>query len=352
MESAIKRRFEKEPWWNSLTKEEQDEVVKMEFAKQSGGMLETGRMRNPVKINRVRKKILNERLSEHGICLGGGDTMTNEDLVARIRAGMDTADNMLALYLQNKGMIWQIAKKYSGLTELEDLAQEGYIGLCQAVEGYDLDKGVPFASYAWVVIQKHLLRYARGEKNLPEYLQNLTGQYKALTSSFLIRYGRKPRRREYVLYLDITGEQLKVVEKALQMEQQASLDALIGEGDATLADTLPGSDDVEGTVLEEVQQAQVKAVLWAEVGRLQEGQSAVIQKRYQENLTLQQTAEALGLATVGITKGIERSALNKLWHNPRIRNLDDIRSAGMRGTGLETFKRTWTSATERAAIGN
>lgn len=277
--------------------------------------------------------------------------MTNEGLVALIRGGRDTADNMLALYQQNQGMIYKIAKKYAGIAEFEDLAQEGYIGLCQAVDGYDPDQGIPFVTYAWKIIQRHLARYIRGEKNLPEYLQILIGQYKELTSAFLVRYGRRPTRKECQHYLGINRDQLKAVEKALQMEQQASLDALIGEGDVTLGDILAGSDDVEGTVLEKVQQAQVKAVLWAAVDSLPEKQPAVIRKRYQENLTLQQTADALGLATIGVAAGIERGALKKLWHNPRIRSFADIRSEGMRGTGLGTFKRTWTSATERAAIG-
>lgn len=141
-------------------------------------------------------------------------------------------------------MIYKIAKKYAGIAEFEDLAQEGYIGLCQAVDGYDPGQGIPFVSYAWKTIQRHLVRYILGEKNLPEYLQILIGQYKGLTSAFRVRYGRKPTRPEYGYYLGITREQ----------------------------------------------QEQVKAVLWAAVDSLPEKQPAVIRKRYQENLTLQQTA--------------------------------------------------------------
>ena len=40
--------------------------------------------------------------------------MDNEQLVARIRAGVDTADNMLILYEQNHGFIHKMALKYSG----------------------------------------------------------------------------------------------------------------------------------------------------------------------------------------------------------------------------------------------
>ena len=54
--------------------------------------------------------------------------MDNEQLVARIRAGVDTADNMLILYEQNHGFIHKMALKYSGYAEIEDLKQEAYIG--------------------------------------------------------------------------------------------------------------------------------------------------------------------------------------------------------------------------------
>ena len=85
--------------------------------------------------------------------------MDNEQLVARIRAGVDTADNMLALYEQNHGFIHKMALKYSGYAEIEDLKQEAYIGLCAAVEHYDEDKGVAFISYAGFWIKQTMQRY-------------------------------------------------------------------------------------------------------------------------------------------------------------------------------------------------
>ena len=69
---------------------------------------------------------------------------SNEQLVARIRAGENEAECMLSLWQQNQGFIHKMAVRYSGFAEIEDLKQEAYIGLCAAVEHYDEDKGVPF----------------------------------------------------------------------------------------------------------------------------------------------------------------------------------------------------------------
>ena len=43
---------------------------------------------------------------------------------------------------------------------MDDLMQEGYIALCEAVEHYEIDKGVLFISYAGFWIKQRLHRYA------------------------------------------------------------------------------------------------------------------------------------------------------------------------------------------------
>lgn len=63
--------------------------------------------------------------------------MSNEQLVLRIKAGENVADNMLQLWQQNKKFISSIAKKYAAYEEIEDLIQQGYFGMSNAVNGYD-----------------------------------------------------------------------------------------------------------------------------------------------------------------------------------------------------------------------
>ena len=64
---------------------------------------------------------------------GTTENVTTEQLVALIRAGENEADNMLKLWNRNKGFVFKTAKKYSGYAEMDDLMQEGYLGLCEAV---------------------------------------------------------------------------------------------------------------------------------------------------------------------------------------------------------------------------
>ena len=60
--------------------------------------------------------------------------MTNEELVALIQAGVDVQENMGQLYQQNRNFIVGIALPYSKSCELDDLMQEAYFGLENAVQ--------------------------------------------------------------------------------------------------------------------------------------------------------------------------------------------------------------------------
>ena len=70
--------------------------------------------------------------------------MTNEQLVLRIRAGENIAENMLALWQQCRGVIVELARKYSAVAEQEDLEQEAYFAISKAVDSYDHEKGASF----------------------------------------------------------------------------------------------------------------------------------------------------------------------------------------------------------------
>ena len=82
--------------------------------------------------------------------------MSNEELVRLIQCRENYTENMLALYDQNKGMIYGIARKYAAVESIEDLMQEAYIGLVKAVEGYRADGGALFYTYAVPTIDHHL----------------------------------------------------------------------------------------------------------------------------------------------------------------------------------------------------
>ena len=284
--------------------------------------------------------------------------MDNEQLVARINAGVDTADNMLLLYQQNKGLIYTIAKKYSGLAEMDDLVQEGYIALCEAVNHYEASAGVKFSSYAGTVIRRHMQRYIHGNSSasMPEYISALVHQHRQLCNAFRTRYDRKPTDREICQYLELNGKELALLKKAIEISCTTSLDVAISEdnGETTLCDMIKADCDTEQEVLERVQQEQLKETIWKAVESLPERQANVIRKRYAEGKTLQATGESIGITKERVRQE-EYKAFRALRNPRKFERLhsfadDVIYNQALHGNGVGRFNNTWTSSTENVAL--
>ena len=289
--------------------------------------------------------------------------MDNEQLVIKIKASIDVADNMLALWQQNRGVIHKIVNQYKAYAEEEDLEQEGYLGLSAAVDHYNPDEGVTFIHYASFWIKQYIARYIRGNGTvrLPEFMQGRVREYNKMVQKWQQNYHRKPTDGEICHFLDFSWEMLENLKKAVQMAKIGSLDVPIGEDeDCSLYELIPGSIDeeeqVESMVLEKVQKEELCAVVWALVDSLTDTQAKTIRARYQDNMTFREIAEDQGVS-VEMARQRERQGLRELRKPSKSKLLrpflpDDNRiySMGLQGNGVGSFNRTWTSSTERVVL--
>lgn len=285
----------------------------------------------------------------------GGETMTNEQIVIRIKAGIDVAENMLALWENNQGIIRGIVYQYWG-EDKKDLMQEAYIGLDKAVDAYEPGREVKFMSYATYWIKQQVRRYIVANKpfNMPEYMQFLIQKDKKMTATFLREMKRKPTDQERMQYLKVSREQLEALDKALTMTI-GSIDIPIGEKNSL--HEIIGACDFVDEVLDSAVNEDLKATLWSMVDSLPEDAAAVIHGRFEKNLTYQQCGDSLGI-TRDRARSVEVKGLRKLRHpdnsnrlKPFLDGYEAVRGDAMRGTGVGRFANTWTSATERAALG-
>lgn len=142
--------------------------------------------------------------------------MTNEQLVTMIKAGDDVAGNMLKLWEQNRPFIAMTARKFRGYEEAEDLQQQGYIALCDAVDGYRAEEGVPFINYAALWIRRGMARYVEecGRLiRLPSDRSAAVRQYKKLCRMYEASLGRGPTEWEVSRSLEISREQARSLER-------------------------------------------------------------------------------------------------------------------------------------------
>lgn len=283
--------------------------------------------------------------------------MTNEQLVICIKAGENVADNMSQLWEQTRRFVHIMAARYQGQAEIEDLEQEGYLALCNAVRGYNPAAGCLFLTYARHWIQQRMVRYIQnnGSIRVPVHEWGQVQKYKKLENTFLTRTGRKPSEGEAAYYLNVTVKQVRRLKEALRIGQVDSLDKYLQEdGESTVGDMVPGQDDVESTVLDKVEAVELQQILWSEVDALPDELPEVIRARFQRGETLQAIGADMGVSLERVRQ-IESRALRELSKPHRCRKLrpflpEAAERQAYRHIGISEFNRTWTSSTEFAAV--
>ena len=292
----------------------------------------------------------------------GEQYMTNEQLVIRIKAGIDTAENMLALYNQVKAFIHTIAWKHRSYEDVEDLEQEGYLALYDAIDGYDPEAGCKFLTYAEFWIKQRIVRYIERNSSclrLSFHSQARLRKYKRFYDSFMKEHGREPSEAETAAQMGLSIDQVRDIHRNAYVANLGSLDAPVKgyeEEGLTLGDGIPSGEDMEGDTLDRLQHEQLKAVLWECVDSLHGRQPEVIRKRYQDNMTMREVGRVYGVSCEAIRQDEAQAMreLRKPKNSKRLRQFlpeeDRIYSMGLVGNGVDRFNRTWTSSTERAVI--
>lgn len=289
--------------------------------------------------------------------------MTNEQLAARIRSGKNVGNNMAALYDQVKDFIHAMAYKYHGQGELEDLEQEGFLALYDAIDHYEADQGVKFLTYASHWIRQRMQKYIQNTGSplrLSAGRQEAIRKYRKFCTEFQAEQGCKPTEAELCRSLWLTLEQLREIQYDACMTAVKSLDAPIkgaeGEEDTTLGELAASATDPCEEVLDRLEQEALCSVLWQCVDSLPGKQPDVIRSRYKDNMTMKQCGQFCGISEAEARKQ-QIKALRSLRSGENAKKLRPflpadawIYSGALIGNGVERFNHTWTSSTERIAL--
>lgn len=289
--------------------------------------------------------------------------MTNEQLAVRIRAGENVGDNMAILYDQVKDFIHAMAYKYHGQGELEDLEQEGFLALYDAIDHYEADQGVKFLTYASHWIRQRMQKYIQNTGSplrLSAGRQKAIRKYRKFCTEFQTEQGRKPTEAELCRSLWLTLEQLREIQYDACMTAVKSLDAPIkgaeGEEDTTLGELAAFAADPCEELLDRLEQEELCSVLWQCVDSLPGKQPDVIRSRYKDNMTMKQCGQFCGISEAEVRKQ-QLKALRSLRSGENAKKLRPflpgdawIYSGALIGNGVDHFNQTWTSSTERVAL--
>ena len=225
-----------------------------------------------------------------------------EELIRRSQAGEKEATEQLVQ--ENAGLIWSVAKRFLGRgTEAEDLYQLGCVGFLKAVEGFDLQFGTQFSTYAVPKIAGEIRRFLRddGAIKVSRSLKERASAVRLMRARLSSALGREPTISELAEQLGLTAEEIAVAETAaLEVE---SIHRECGEEGFTLENILTDTESEE-RMLEKIALRQA-------ITELPERERCVISLRYFHGLTQDRVAKVLSVSQVQVSR-IEKKAIGML----------------------------------------
>ncbi len=225
-----------------------------------------------------------------------------EELIAQAQQGDKNASE--ALVTENAGLIWSVARRFLGRgTEADDLYQLGCLGFIKAVDGFDLEFGTQFSTYAVPKIAGEIRRFLRddGAVKVSRSIKEQAAAIKTARSTLALQQGREPTLSQIAEATGLTPEEIALAENATAATE--SIHRQTGEDGFSLENILTDTESEE-ILVEKISLRQA-------IEKLPEREKNVISLRYFHGLTQERTARVLGVSQVQVSR-IEKKALQSL----------------------------------------
>ena len=225
-----------------------------------------------------------------------------EELIRLAQKGDKEASE--ALVRENSGLIWSVARRFLGRgAEGDDLYQLGCLGFLKAVEGFDLEYGTQFSTYAVPKISGEIRRFLRddGAVKVSRTIKEQAASIKIARNSLTNALGREPTVTEISEKTGFTPEEIALAETATAATE--SIQRETGEDGFSLEDVLTDTQ-TEDVLVEKISLRQA-------ITNLPEREKMVISLRYFHGLTQDRVARIMEVSQVQVSR-IEKKALANL----------------------------------------
>ncbi len=237
------------------------------------------------------------------------------------------------IVLQYNNLVESIARRFSGALEpVEDLAQEGYIGLITAVDLYDASKGVKFSTYATHFVIGQIKHYLRDKGKIikePAWLQEINQKMSRVIDSLAQKDGRPPTEAEIATVMGLPEEQVAEMLTTREVFKVSSLDSTLERDDGTGTGGTVDPEKIKDNRTTSFQlPLEDKIVLETAMERLKDIEQQVIQHFFFADLNQTEIAKKLGISCNYVSH-ILRNSTKKL---KKILMTDEIRDTQIQAT--------------------
>ena len=199
----------------------------------------------------------------------------------------------------------QLARRYRGGHELEDLEQVAAIGLVKAIGRFDPERGLAFSTFAFPTIIGELKRHLRDHGwavRVPRGVQEVYVRVERVTGELATALGRAPTAAELAERIGSTVEQVLEARQARTALRADSLDQpWNGSEDPDAAGIEIAIDETGFAAAEDV------AVLDDLFGCLSERERLVLRLRFVDDLLQSEIGEILGVSQMQVSRLIRRA---------------------------------------------
>lgn len=215
-------------------------------------------------------------------------------------AAIDSFTDKEQIIKDNIPLVKYIASRVSlGKTkyiDYDDLVSYGMLGLMDAVNKFDKDKGIKFSSYASIRIKGEIIDGIRKNRPIPKGAMDKLNRYNKAVEELQSQLLREPNDKEIANYLDITVNEVAEIENYINYVSVVSLDDIIFSEDEDL-NVMGLIEDKNSPSPEDRYQAKEQEdVLSAAIEMLKEKDRIVLSLYYYEELTLKEIGQVLNVS--------------------------------------------------------
>jgi len=177
--------------------------------------------------------------------------------------------------------------------ELNDLINDGVVGLIDAIEKYDDDRGVKFETYAITRIHGAIIDALRALDWVPRAIRQKARELERTQHDLEAEMGRQPNEDEVAGRMGVSRRELEALQQKVRGTSVLSLEEHLPNdrgNDIPLLDTLKGDD---GDLSTDVEQREIREALVGAVESLSKQERIVIKLYYFEGQTLKEIKQVL-----------------------------------------------------------